>query len=128
MTKLPIEVSSRPGCFLWRQEIDTLGGKRTVDHEGPVTPSVDTALRELIKETKALQAFKDWVHAYLDVHGVPKEFPDGKHTREGCRVGDRMEHVFAELEGLRDRVGCAVEDARVVKVPQQTHPSPRVRR
>lgn len=48
-----------------------------------------------------LQAFKDWVHAYLDEKGVPKEFPDGPHTKEGCRIGDRMDYVFHHLLSAR---------------------------
>lgn len=49
-----------------------------------------------------LAAFKQWVHAYLDGKGVPTH-PDGPHSKEGCRVGDRMDLVFAELDELRAR-------------------------
>src|SRR6202023_3305898 len=48
------------------------------------------------KDRDKLQAFKSWVHAWLDSYGVPKEFPDGPHTREGCRIGDRMEWLRNE--------------------------------
>ena len=42
------------------------------------------------------QRFKDWVHAYLDSHGVPHH-PPGTHGAEGCRIGDRMDWLMAEL-------------------------------
>lgn len=48
-----------------------------------------------------LLAFKAWVHNYLDQHGVPKEFPDGPHTKEGCRIGDRMDWLTGEIVRLK---------------------------
>lgn len=53
-----------------------------------------------------LQAFKDFVHRRLDEAGVPKEFPNGPHSREGCRIGDRLDWLFKksslpEKEGQR---------------------------
>ncbi len=53
-----------------------------------------------------LQAFKDWCHSYLDTHGVPKEFPDGPHSREGCRIGDRMDWLMARCEAAE--FNCSV--------------------
>jgi hypothetical protein len=43
-----------------------------------------------------LQAFKNWVHAYLDEHGVPHH-PPGVHGAEGCRIGDRMDWLMERL-------------------------------
>jgi hypothetical protein len=43
-----------------------------------------------------LQRFKDWVHAYLDAHGVPHH-PPGTHGAEGCRIGDRMDWLMKRL-------------------------------
>ncbi len=39
-----------------------------------------------------LQAFKDFVHRRLDEIGITKE-PNGPHSAEGCRVGDRIDEV-----------------------------------
>lgn len=44
-----------------------------------------------------LQAFKDWVHAYLDQHDVPHH-PPGSHGAAGCRIGDRMDWLMAHLK------------------------------
>ncbi len=55
----------------------------------------------LVDRIVKLQAFKDWTHAWLDSHGVPKEFPDGPHSKEGCRIGDRMDWLWAEMEKLK---------------------------
>lgn len=122
--ELPIDVvpGTVPPRFKWKQGISTPAGTQVVEHESSLPPTVEGAVLSLIEFAKAssarlngtgstdgalqvaakLQAFKDWVHAYLDARGVPKEFPDGEHTKCGCRIGDRMDHVFAELEALRE--------------------------
>lgn len=46
-----------------------------------------------------LQLFKDWVHAYLDSKGVPHH-PPGSHGAEGCRIGDRLDWVMAQVNQL----------------------------
>ena len=129
--KLPIEIApnTNPKRFRWQQRVDTINGTRTVDYEEVLRPALAGALVELLNiangfemvkhsllgeiaeakkgvaeardEANKLQAFKDWVHGYLDAHGVPKEFPNGPHTKEGCRVGDRMEFLLKELEGAK---------------------------
>ncbi len=43
------------------------------------------------------QRFKDFVHAYLDRHGVPHH-PPGKHGPEGCRIGDRLDWVLGRVD------------------------------
>lgn len=43
-----------------------------------------------------LQAFKDFVHRRLDEMGIPTH-PDGPHSKEGCRVGDRLDIVQNSL-------------------------------
>lgn len=48
-------------------------------------------------ERDKLQAFKDWVHGYLDTRGVPHH-PPGTHGAEGCRIGDRMDWLMERLE------------------------------
>jgi hypothetical protein len=54
-----------------------------------------------------LQAFKDWVHAYLDARGVPAD-PDPDGTRQhGCRIGGRMRWVFDRIAEL-DRLNAAL--------------------
>lgn len=45
----------------------------------------------------ALQAFKDFVHRRLDEAGVPTH-PDGPHSKEGCRIGDRLDIVLRSAE------------------------------
>ncbi len=56
-------------------------------------------------ERNALARFKAWVHDYLDAKGVPTH-PDGPHGAEGCRIGDRMDFVFAEMERQRTHNPC----------------------
>lgn len=45
-------------------------------------------------EVAALQRFKDFVHRRLDDAGVPTH-PDGPHSKEGCRIGDRLDIVLS---------------------------------
>lgn len=109
MPDLPIDVvpNTAPPQFRWSQVLDGFGGKQTLQHVGSVYPSMESALIEVVAMAKRsfeesvargkLQAFKDWVHAYLDSKGVP-EAPPGTHGAEGCRIGDRMDWVFAKLE------------------------------
>lgn len=45
---------------------------------------------KVLAERDALAKFKAYVHAWLDKESVPTH-PDGEHSKEGCRVGDRLE-------------------------------------
>ena len=56
-----------------------------------------TELAALQAERDTLARFKKWVHDYLDGKGIPHH-PPGTHGAEGCRIGDRMDFVFAELQ------------------------------
>lgn len=63
---------------------------------GPLRSQLTAATERADK----LQAFKDWVHNYLDEHGVPHH-PPGTHGAAGCRIGDRMDWLMAQLAALR---------------------------
>ena len=128
--QLPIDVvpGSVPPKFNWRKKVDHLGTTSVIECSGSLSPSVEGAVVELIAtarealtvnerlardvvklvdERNKLQAFKDWVHAYLDAQGVPREFPDGKHTKEGCRIGDRMDWLMEQLNTANRRANAA---------------------
>jgi hypothetical protein len=51
-------------------------------------------------EIDALARFKAYVHQRLDAAGIPTH-PDGPHSKEGCRVGDRLDLVLGENSRLR---------------------------
>lgn len=53
---LPIDVvpGTNPPQFRWRQVVDTIAGKRVVNHEGALPPSVERAVETLIGVTKQL--------------------------------------------------------------------------
>ncbi|MGH6950839.1 MAG: hypothetical protein ACREH4_08200 [Vitreimonas sp.] len=53
-----------------------------------------SAIDELQGREQKLQAFKDFVHRRLDEAGVPTH-PDGPHSKEGCRIGDRLDLALA---------------------------------
>lgn len=55
------------------------------------------ALTKEQADSKKLQAFKDWVHSFLDTHGVPHH-PPGSHGAAGCRIGDRMDWLMARVQ------------------------------
>ena len=70
-------------------------------------PSTESDLAHLVnllredyrQQIAKLQAFKVFVHAYLDARGISAN-PGGPHTTEGCRIGDRMDVVFNRLDSL----------------------------
>jgi hypothetical protein len=53
-----------------------------------------------------LQAFKDYCHARLDAAGVSAD-PESSHKAEGCRIGGRLDEVFA----VRDELVAALKEA-----------------
>ena len=53
----------------------------------------------LTDQVDKLQAFKDYVHNRLDGERVEKE-PNGKHSKHGCRIGDRLDIVFNEFQAI----------------------------
>ena len=61
------------------------------------TDGLRAELRRLSAQLAKLQAFKDWVHAYLDKNGVPHH-PPGPHGAEGCRIGDRMDWLMGQFK------------------------------
>lgn len=62
--------------------------------------SAEVRIAELERQLVERQAFKDWVHTYLDVHGVPHH-PPGTHGAAGCRIGDRMDWLMQQLDAVR---------------------------
>jgi hypothetical protein len=54
------------------------------------------ALADVQLQTEA--HFKRYVHDRLDKAGVPEHFPGGKHTAEGCRIGDRLDWLLDREE------------------------------
>ena len=65
------------------------------------TDLLERQLAEMTAERDKLQAFKNFVHGYLDNLGVPHH-PPGIHGAEGCRIGDRMDWLVAERDRLRE--------------------------
>ncbi len=57
------------------------------------------ATLRLFQERDKLAAFKDYCHARLDAAGVPTD-PDSPHKAEGCRIGGRLDYVFARVKEL----------------------------
>ncbi len=68
------------------------------DKEGACyAADVRKALAEADEKIRKLQDFKDFVHRRLDEMGIEKE-PNGKHSAEGCRVGDRLDIVQEQIK------------------------------
>lgn len=51
-------------------------------------------LGDALVDRDKLADFKNYVHQRLDEAGVPTH-PDGKHSKAGCRVGDRLDLALA---------------------------------
>jgi hypothetical protein len=69
------------------------------------------AMAVLCRRALAAEAFKRWVHAWLDGAGVPHD-PDPEHTAEhGCRISGRMRYLLdravaaeADVAQLREAI------------------------
>jgi hypothetical protein len=72
----------------------------------------------IVARVEKLQRFKDWVHNYLDRHGVPHH-PPGTHGAEGCRIGDRMDWLMAQRAELLETLKRAEQWLRRL---EQEHP------
>lgn len=79
-------------------------GWSCVDADHLRTHSATCDAHPAVQRATKLQAFKDWVHAYLDAQGVPHH-PPGTHGAEGCRIGDRMDWVFDQLRAAQEDRG-----------------------
>lgn len=71
-----------------------------------------TALRERAEKA---ERFKAYVHKRLDDAGVPVD-PPSVHRESGCRIGGRLDAVFAENDALRASLAQAVEALEAVAV------------
>jgi hypothetical protein len=54
-----------------------------------------SSIRAALARVDALQRFKEYVHKRLDDAGVPVD-PESPHKAEGCRIGGRLDWLFAE--------------------------------
>jgi hypothetical protein len=72
-------------------------------------PELIAKVDRLIAERDALAKFKAYVHRRLDEAGIPTD-PDSPHKAEGCRIGGRLDVVFAERDALR----AVVEEMRLI--------------
>jgi hypothetical protein len=61
----------------------------------------ETVRGDAIDTITKLRQFKKYVHDRLDAAGVPTH-PEGPHSAEGCRVGDRLDIALGALSLLRE--------------------------
>ena len=68
MPNLPIDVvpNTTPPKFRWRQVVDTIVGKKTVDHEGVLPPSVERVVFELVGIARQLVTENDLLKKKVD--------------------------------------------------------------
>lgn len=71
---------------------------------------------DLTAERDKLLAFKEYVHRRLDEAAVAAD-PESPHRAEGCRIGGRLDPVFAE----RDRLRKALADEEVAHLETIRH-------
>lgn len=88
--------------------LDNLVAKIERDSDGQFGPSMVDVRKivdshaQLWSEHAKLQRFKTYVHERLDAAGIEKE-PNGPHSTEGCRVGDRLD-IALQGYGLQNGV------------------------
>ncbi len=84
----------------WETRLNTVTSPQDTDE---LCEEAVARIKALLAERDKLQAFKDYVHARLDAAGVPAD-PESPHKAEGCRIGGRLDVVFAEQDALRAAV------------------------
>lgn len=65
-----------------------------------------TATKRAEEAERRRDHFKRYVHERLDAAGVPVD-PPSPHREHGCRIGGRLDWVFAQLDSLRTQLGEA---------------------
>lgn len=58
---------------------------------------------QLADKADACEKFKLFVHSYLSERGVPHGDPTNQHQIEGCRIGARLDLMFAEKAQLAEQ-------------------------
>lgn len=64
---------------------------------------------QLRDQRNALLKFKIFVHEYLTRHGVPEDDPTNPHSKEGCRVGARLDLLRASRDDPQQRAAAHAE-------------------
>ncbi len=65
-------------------------------------------LMAVLETLDAAARFKNFVHSYLDAHNVPHGDPENPHQREGCRIGARLDLLFAQRDKAEAEAGHAL--------------------
>lgn len=95
---------------------DEMRAKRIESERRTLEQDLEHELDQLRRERESLtaqrdklQRFKSYVHARLDQMGVPTH-PNGPHSAEGCRIGDRLDCLFSMIAGAPDLLACCVDE------------------
>jgi hypothetical protein len=62
-----------------------------------IEAALATAFAALREQLEQAQKFKAFVHDYLTQHGIPEGDPTNQHQLEGCRIGARLDLLFAQV-------------------------------
>lgn len=82
----------------------------TQDVRDRLTASTQQLTHERERAERA-EAFKTWVHNYLDGKGVPADPDPEGNAKHGCRISGRMNWAFAKL------AAAEAEIVRLAKLP-----------
>lgn len=73
-----------------------IGAKEAAEYQ---VAALTASLASVTARAEKAEAFKTWTHDYLDKKGVPATVED-EHLAAGCRIGGRMDLVFASLASM----------------------------
>jgi hypothetical protein len=88
----------------WDKITRAVNSDDSIRRMAPLLSSIGLAVSaELLTKVEKLEKFKAYVHERFDKAGVSTN-PDGPHSKEGCRVGDRFDLLIRERdEAVRGR-------------------------
>lgn len=111
--KLPIDVvrGTNPVLFRWRQLLETPIGMKCINHEGPLSPTVESAVADLIGVAKQLEHENVILKMQLDEVKQINQDLVASHSDQLSKLAE----LQRENETLASRVGCDVEDQRITR-------------
>lgn len=124
---LNVEIQARVGELEQAlRQADTVNGEliRKLKAEEAANRDLLSKNMALVSRAEAAEQFKAYVHGRLDAAGIPTH-PNGPHSKDGCRIGDRLDLIFSAFNAANAYVaGVKARAALASRPPSDAAPCP----